>query len=72
MISISKSDAGGYKEVIFSVNGSDIYSYLEYESGVHRCKEFWNWNTRKGTHISRWVAVLPEAEEVDTKIKDTT
>ena len=31
-----KSEAGGYKEVIFSVNGNDIYSYLKYESGVHR------------------------------------
>ena len=40
IISISKSDAGGFKEVIFSVNGNDIYSYLKYESGVHRCKEF--------------------------------
>ena len=36
IISISKSDAGGFKEVIFSVNGNDIYSYLKYESGVHR------------------------------------
>ena len=36
IISISKSDAGGFKEVIFSVSGQDIYSYLKYESGVHR------------------------------------
>jgi peptide chain release factor 1 len=36
IISISKSEAGGFKEVIFLVNGSDIYSYLKYESGVHR------------------------------------
>ena len=36
IINISKSDAGGFKEVIFSVNGNDIYSYLKYESGVHR------------------------------------
>ncbi len=36
IINISKSEAGGYKEVIFSVNGNDIYSYLKYESGVHR------------------------------------
>ena len=31
-----KSEAGGFKEVIFSVNGDNIYSYLKYESGVHR------------------------------------
>ena len=36
IINISKSEAGGFKEVIFSVNGSDIYSYLKHESGVHR------------------------------------
>ena len=35
IINISKSDAGGFKEVIFSVSGDDIYSYLKYESGVH-------------------------------------
>ena len=31
-----KSEAGGFKEIIFSVSGDDIYSYLKYESGVHR------------------------------------
>tara|TARA_A100001015_G_C14514430_1_gene527904 strand:- start:5 stop:595 length:591 start_codon:yes stop_codon:yes gene_type:complete len=36
IISISKSEAGGFKEVIFSVTGDSIYSYLKYESGVHR------------------------------------
>ena len=36
IINISKSEAGGFKEVIFSVNGDNIYSYLKYESGVHR------------------------------------
>ena len=36
IINLSKSDAGGFKEIIFSVTGSDIYSYLKYESGVHR------------------------------------
>ena len=40
IINISKSEAGGFKEVIFSVNGNDIYSYLKYESGVHRFKEY--------------------------------
>ena len=38
IINISKSEAGGFKEVIFSVNGNDIYSYLKYESGVHSQK----------------------------------
>ena len=39
LINISRSDAGGYKEIIFSVNGQNIYSYLKYESGVHRVQE---------------------------------
>ena len=72
MISISKSDAGGYKEVIFSVNGSDIYSYLKYESGVHRVQRIPETETQGRVHTSAaTVAVLPEAEEVDIKIKDT-
>ena len=40
LISISKSDAGGLKEVIFSVNGNNIYSYLKFESGVHRVQKY--------------------------------
>ena len=36
VINLSKSEAGGYKEIIFSVTGDNIYSYLKYESGVHR------------------------------------
>ena len=72
MISISKSDAGGYKEVIFSVNGNDIYSYLKYESGVHRVQRIPETETQGRVHTSAaTVAVLPEAEEVDIQIKDT-
>ena len=40
IISISKSDAGGLKEVIASIKGKNIYSSLKYESGVHRVQEF--------------------------------
>ena len=72
IISISKSDAGGYKEVIFSVNGSDIYSYLKYESGVHRVQRIPETETQGRVHTSAaTVAVLPEAEEVDVQIKDS-
>ena len=39
IISISKSDAGGLKEVIASIKGINIYSTLKYESGVHKCRE---------------------------------
>ena len=72
IISISKSDAGGFKEVIFSVNGSDIYSYLKYESGVHRVQRIPETETQGRVHTSAaTVAVLPEVEEVDIKIKES-
>ncbi len=72
IISISKSEAGGYKEVIFLVNGNDIYSYLKYESGVHRVQRIPKTETQGRVHTSAaTVAVLPEAEEVDIQIKDT-
>ena len=72
IISISKSDAGGFKEVIFSVSGLDIYSYLKFESGVHRVQRIPETETQGRVHTSAaTVAVLPEAEEVDVKIKES-
>ena len=72
IINISKSEAGGFKEVIFSVNGNDIYSYLKYESGVHRVQRIPKTETQGRVHTSAaTVAVLPEAEEVDVEIKDS-
>ena len=72
IINISKSEAGGFKEVIFLVNGDDIYSYLKYESGVHRVQRIPETETQGRVHTSAaTVAVLPEAEEVDIEIKET-
>ena len=72
IINISKSEAGGYKEVIFLVNGVDIYSYLKYESGVHRVQRVPSTETQGRVHTSAvTVAVLPEVEEVDIQIKDS-
>ena len=72
IISISKSEAGGFKEVIFAVSGNDIYSYLKYESGVHRVQRIPKTETQGRVHTSAaTIAVLPEAEEVDIQIKDT-
>jgi len=72
IINISKSEAGGFKEVIFSVNGNDIYSYLKYESGVHRVQRVPSTETQGRVHTSAaTVAVLPEAEEVDIQIKES-
>ena len=71
IISISKSEAGGFKEVIFSVKGTNIYSYLKYESGVHRVQRVPNTETQGRVHTSAaTVAILPEAEDVDIKIND--
>jgi peptide chain release factor 1 len=72
IINISKSEAGGFKEVIFSVNGNDIYSYLKFESGVHRVQRIPETETQGRVHTSAaTVAVLPEAEEVDIQIKES-
>ncbi len=72
LISISRSDAGGLKEVIASIKGLNIYSALKYESGVHRVQRVPDTETQGRVHTSAaTVAVLPEAEEVDLKINDT-
>ena len=71
IISISKSEAGGLKEVIASIKGTDIYSTLKYESGVHRVQRVPDTETQGRVHTSAaTVAVLPEAEEVDVNIKE--
>ena len=72
IMNISKSEAGGFKEVIFSVNGNDIYSYLKYESGVHRVQRIPQTETQGRVHTSAaTVAVLPEADDVDIEIKES-
>ena len=72
LISISKSDAGGLKEVIASIKGNNIYSTLKYESGVHRVQRVPDTETQGRVHTSAaTVAVLPEAEEVDLKINES-
>ena len=72
LISISKSEAGGLKEVIASVKGTNIYSTLKYESGVHRVQRVPDTETQGRVHTSAaTVAVLPEVEEVDLKINES-
>ena len=66
----SSSDLGGYKEVIFQLNGQDVYKRLKYESGVHRVQRVPATEAQGRIHTSTCtVAVLPEAEEVDVEIK---
>ncbi len=71
IINISKSEAGGFKEVILLVKGNNIYSVLKFESGVHRVQRVPETETQGRVHTSAaTVAVLPEAEELDIKIND--
>jgi peptide chain release factor 1 len=66
----SPSDLGGFKEVIFSVTGDDVYKRLKYESGVHRVQRVPATEAQGRIHTSTTtVAVLPEAQEVDIEIK---
>ena len=72
IISMSRSEAGGLKEVIASIRGNNIYSTLKYESGVHRVQRVPDTETQGRVHTSAaTVAVLPEAEEVDIKINES-
>ena len=71
IISISKSDAGGLKEIIAVIKGKNIYSSLKYESGVHRVQRVPDTETQGRVHTSAaTVAVLPEAEDLDIKIDE--
>jgi peptide chain release factor 1 len=71
IINLSKSEAGGFKEVILLVRGMNIYSFLKFESGVHRVQRVPSTETQGRVHTSAaTVAVLPEAEEVDVKINE--
>ena len=71
IINLSKSEAGGFKEVILLVRGVNIYSFLKFESGVHRVQRVPATETQGRVHTSAaTVAVLPEAEEVDVKINE--
>ena len=71
VISISKSDAGGLKEIISLIKGKNIYSSLKYESGVHRVQRVPDTETQGRVHTSAaTVAVLPEAEDLDIKLEE--
>jgi len=64
------SDLGGFKEIIFQINGTDVFKRLKYERGVHRVQRVPATEAQGRIHTSTaTVAVLPEAEEVDVEIK---
>jgi peptide chain release factor 1 len=71
VLSSTETDGGGFREIIFEVNGKGAYSHLRYESGVHRVQRVPVTESQGRIHTSTAsVAVLPEAEEVDIQIND--
>jgi peptide chain release factor 1 len=69
-ISSSLTEKGGYKEVVFSVSGENVYSRMKFESGTHRVQRVPETEASGRIHTSAaTVAVLPEAEEVEVDIK---
>lgn len=69
VMSANESDVGGYKEIVFMIQGKGAYSRLKYESGVHRVQRIPSTESNGRIHTSTvTVAVLPEAEDVDVEI----
>jgi peptide chain release factor 1 len=69
-IEFSPGEAGGFKEVVFSVSGENVYEKLRYESGGHRVQRVPKTETQGRIHTSAaTVAVLPEPDEVQIEIK---
>jgi peptide chain release factor 1 len=69
LVSLTEGTAGGFKEVILTVEGEDVYGKLKYESGVHRVQRVPATESQGRVHTSAaTVAVLPEAEEVDVEL----
>ncbi|MCK5814523.1 MAG: peptide chain release factor 1 [Flavobacteriaceae bacterium] len=69
---LSDGTAGGFKEIIFSITGPDVYGELKFESGVHRVQRVPQTETQGRVHTSAaTVMVLPEAEEFDIDLKQS-
>jgi peptide chain release factor 1 len=69
--SVSEGDAGGYKEIIASIEGEGVFGRLKFESGVHRVQRVPDTETQGRIHTSAaTVAVLPEAEDVEIEVND--
>ena len=69
MLDSNPTDLGGFKEVVFVIEGNNVYSRLKYESGVHRVQRVPSTESSGRIHTSTvTVAIMPEAEEVDVAI----
>jgi len=71
IMALSDGDVGGYKEIIISISGENVFSKLKFESGVHRVQRVPATESSGRIHTSAaTVAVLPEPEDVDVEIQD--
>ena len=71
VIESTTTELGGFKEIIFSINGAGAYSKMKYENGAHRVQRVPATESGGRIHTSTaTVAVLPEAEEVEVEIHD--
>ena len=69
LISLNEASSGGFKEIVFSVSGEDVYGTLKFESGVHRVQRVPVTESQGRVHTSAAsVAVLPEVEDVDVEL----
>jgi peptide chain release factor 1 len=70
-ISFSPGEQGGYKEIVFSIAGEDVFRFMRYESGGHRVQRVPKTETQGRIHTSAaTVAVMPEPDEVQVEIRD--
>src|SRR5206468_3516625 len=71
IMSVSPSEVGGYKEIIFLLEGDRVYRRMKFESGVHRVQRVPDTEASGRIHTSAaTVAVLPEVEDVDVDIQE--
>ncbi|MET2984331.1 peptide chain release factor 1 [Aureibaculum conchae] len=69
LVDVSEGTSGGFKEVIFSISGEDVYGDMKFEAGVHRVQRVPQTETQGRVHTSAaTVMVLPEAEEFDVEL----
>ena len=69
LVDYTEGTSGGYKEVIVTISGEDVYGMLKYESGVHRVQRVPNTETQGRVHTSAaTVVVLPEMEDIDVEL----
>ena len=71
IINLNETGVGGVKEVVFQINGEEVFRYLKHESGIHRVQRVPLTESSGRIHTSAsTVAVLPEAAEIDIEIKN--